>query len=71
MYVCLYLHIYNGLIIQSALAELTEFSGCGFKSHSDQLSAATSKNSSVVNTIFGYSFSLNSCDCLRSEYNFF
>ena len=29
----------------------TGFSGCGFKSHSGQLSIATSKNPSVVNTI--------------------
>ena len=28
-----------------------EFSGCGFKSHSGQLSIATSKNYSVVNNI--------------------
>ena len=28
-----------------------EFSGCGFKSHSGQLSIDTSKNPSVVNTI--------------------
>ena len=32
---------------------------------------ATSENSSVLNTIFICSFSLNYCDCLRSEYNFF
>ena len=30
------------------------FSGRGFKSHSGQLSIATSKNPSVVNTIYTY-----------------
>ena len=44
---------------------------CGFKSHSGQLSIATSKNSSVVNTIYICSFLPNSCDCLRSEYIYF
>ena len=48
-----------------------EFSGRGFKSHSDQLSIATSKNCSVVNTICISSFALNSCDYLKPEYNFF
>ena len=43
----------------------------GLKSYSDQLSIATSKNRSVVNTICICSFLLNSCDCLRPEYNFF
>ena len=37
----------------------------------DQLSIATSKNFSVLNTIYICSFLLNSCDCLRPEYNSF
>ena len=40
----------HGLIAQSVRA--SEFSGRGFKSHSGQLSIATSKNLSVVNTIY-------------------
>ena len=48
-----------------------EFSGRGFKLLSDQLSVGTSKNSSEVNTIWICSFCINSCDCLRPEFNFF
>ena len=61
-------HHHNVLITQSAL---TEFSVGGFKSPSDQLSIATSKNSSVVNIIWICSFPLNSCDYLKPEYNFY
>ena len=66
--VCIY-YIYIHLYI--FIHMYTEFSGRMFKSHSDQLSRAPSKNSSVLNTICIYSFPLNSCDCLRPECNFF
>ena len=40
----------------------------GFKSHSNQLSIATSINSPVVVEYHLHQFiSLNSCDCLRPE----
>ena len=39
----IYIHIYSVSM---------EFSCCGFKSHSGQLSVATSKNPSVVNIIY-------------------
>ena len=65
-FVLAYIYIYNGLITQSTLASEQNLVvvGCGFKSHSNQHFIATSKNSSVVNTIFICWFSLNSCDCL-------
>ena len=43
----------------------TEFSGRGFKSHLGQLSIATSKNPSVVNTIYINSFRYNVITCAR------
>ena len=51
----------HGLIAQSVRA--SEFSGRGFKSHSGQLSIATSENPSVVNTICINSFHNNVIIC--------
>ena len=49
-----------------------EFTGRVFKSHSDQLSIATSINSAVVCEHHLHQFiPLNSCDCLSPEYNYF
>ena len=50
--------------VESSSVVWTEFSGRGFKSHSGQLSIATSKNPSVVNTIcissFRYTYAITS-----------
>ena len=47
----------------------TEFSGRGFKFHSDKLSIGTSINAPVVGEYHLHQFiPLNSCDCFRPEY---
>ena len=65
-----YICIYNDLITQTALVSDRNSVVVG-KSQSDQLSIATSINCLVANTICICSFLLNSCYCLRTEYNFF
>ena len=72
MYVYIYMYIYVYICMACPDNSAgTEFSVRGFKSHSDQFSIANSKNSLVVNLIWICSFPLNSCDCLRPEYNFY
>ena len=51
------LYIYNSV--------WTEFSGCGFKSHSGQLSITTSENPSVMNTICINHFIAKVITCVR------
>ena len=68
IYICLYMHDMHACIY---MMYIYEFIVRGFKSHSDQLSIATSKNSSVGNIIWICSFPLNSRDYHRPEYNFY
>ena len=69
---CVYIYIfYIYIYLYIFIYVYTEFGGRVFKSPSDQLSRATSKSSSVLNTICIYSFPLNSWDCLRPECIFF
>ena len=63
MYVCMYIYVCVYIICHSDQLRL--------KSHLDQLSIATSKNYSVLNTICICSFLLHSCHCLRPEDNSF
>ena len=60
----MYIMIYNIHLTQLTLvSERNSVVVCSNPTQ-DQLSIATSKNSSVVNTIWMCSFPLNSCDCL-------
>ena len=59
LHVYIYIYIYTEYIyiyIRNIYIYITEFSGRGFRSHSGQVSIATSKNPSVVNTICVNSF---------------